>query len=169
MGLSIFERRVAAGAVFLDKHHPGWEQKINLRTLNIQCGTSCILGQLYGKFSKAILPLGIVEPVNSVRLGFMVYEPGVTVTSRVQLKTAWKRLITDRMAEQAKRGYNCMGDITNGDGHVVDLTLKLNAEFGGPYPRADISDPAPDDPIATDPAEPKLPVKEEEEGELISA
>lgn len=40
--------RVALGAVYLDREHPGWDQNIDLDALDMANATLCILGQLYG-------------------------------------------------------------------------------------------------------------------------
>lgn len=41
--------RVYKGMQWLDKDRPGWEKKINLRTLNLKDQRTCVLGQLYGQ------------------------------------------------------------------------------------------------------------------------
>jgi hypothetical protein len=44
----MFEDRVEKGAAFLDKVLPGWENKINVKELDLTFFSGCILGQLYG-------------------------------------------------------------------------------------------------------------------------
>jgi hypothetical protein len=44
-------QRAARGALLLDKTNPGWADRINLGTFQIQSHCYCILGQLYLEFS----------------------------------------------------------------------------------------------------------------------
>jgi len=41
---------VKAGVEFLDKHQPGWREKVNLEVLDMQKGFYCILGQVFGSY-----------------------------------------------------------------------------------------------------------------------
>lgn len=50
---------VEAAAQFLDKQHPGWASKIDLNSLNMFEWNNCILGQLYGDYTKAISKLSL--------------------------------------------------------------------------------------------------------------
>jgi hypothetical protein len=38
--------RVAAGAAWLDEHHPGWVDRIDLNVLDLESPCFCVLGQL---------------------------------------------------------------------------------------------------------------------------
>lgn len=42
--------RVAAGAAWLDEHRPGWDQRIDLETLDLGDPCHCVLGQEYGNY-----------------------------------------------------------------------------------------------------------------------
>jgi hypothetical protein len=42
--------RVERGAAWLDRHRPGWEQRINLDTLRLENCALCVLGQEFGSF-----------------------------------------------------------------------------------------------------------------------
>lgn len=44
--------RVARGSAFFDRVHPGWHTKIDVNELDVQCNCFCIVGQLYGEYSK---------------------------------------------------------------------------------------------------------------------
>lgn len=44
--MSTIAERVAAGAAFLDAREPGWWQRIDLDTLDLQAPCRCVLGQL---------------------------------------------------------------------------------------------------------------------------
>lgn len=44
--------RVANGARWLDENFPGWEERINPRTLRLDEGSKCICGQLFKEVAK---------------------------------------------------------------------------------------------------------------------
>jgi hypothetical protein len=44
--------RVKRGAKWLDQNVPGWERRINVRTLDLENGSSCICGQVFKKEAK---------------------------------------------------------------------------------------------------------------------
>lgn len=46
--------QVQYGCGLLDKFCPGWADKINLDTFNISLTDRCVLGQLYGNYSKGL-------------------------------------------------------------------------------------------------------------------
>lgn len=41
------EQRVANGARWLDENFPGWEKRINIKTLDLSYGEDCICGQVF--------------------------------------------------------------------------------------------------------------------------
>lgn len=43
-----YAARVAKGAALLDEKKPGWERRIDLGTLDVQSGYSCVTAQLSG-------------------------------------------------------------------------------------------------------------------------
>lgn len=45
----VAEMRAKRGARWLDENFPGWEKRINLRTLQLETGESCICGQVFKK------------------------------------------------------------------------------------------------------------------------
>jgi len=47
--------RIRIGMKYLDKALPGWEWKINLDFLDLNSGSSCVLGQAYGNFWDKVL------------------------------------------------------------------------------------------------------------------
>lgn len=49
-----YRQRAANGAKLLDEHFPGWERTVNLSTLNIDSDSNCVLGQVFGGFSRGI-------------------------------------------------------------------------------------------------------------------
>jgi hypothetical protein len=107
MTLTITER-VAAGAAYLDEHHPGWVERIDLSKLNLgECG-HCVLGQLFGDFWDAPVfgesanpyteeefqsVFGLARP-----LGFAAPKGDDSDASYAALTAEWKRLIEERRA-----------------------------------------------------------------------
>lgn len=55
------EDRVEAGAEYLDKHFPGWEDRINVATLSLINCQQCVLGQLTGHYAEALAALPDVK------------------------------------------------------------------------------------------------------------
>ena len=54
-----FFDNVKKGAYLLDEQFPGWRQQIQLQQLDLSCGISCVLGQLYGSYGEGIGHLNI--------------------------------------------------------------------------------------------------------------
>ena len=95
--MSTIAERVAAGAAFLDEREPGWEQYIDLDTLNIGSSCRCILGQLHGSYSGGMMAMGYVNlPENwDIDLGFMWTDAGKG-DEATELTVEWMRVITGR-------------------------------------------------------------------------
>ena len=49
------------GIKLLNKKYPGWQEKIDIDTLNLKSCTECILGQLYSDFDNGRDHLGIED------------------------------------------------------------------------------------------------------------
>lgn len=45
--MSTIAERVARGAALLDEREPGWHQRIDLETLDMELPCNCVLGQLH--------------------------------------------------------------------------------------------------------------------------
>lgn len=45
---------VARGVRWLDKEHPAWYNNVDLRSLDMEAGGHCILGQCFGEFWAAL-------------------------------------------------------------------------------------------------------------------
>jgi len=103
-------REVKAGAAFLDVRVPGWVNRIDLDTLDLARGNSCVLGQLEGTadggttaFERAVRRMfggdfGDLEIAKTVAaLGFngLGHRDGYS-TFCARLTVAWKQLIRDR-------------------------------------------------------------------------
>lgn len=93
--------RAARGAAFLDRIHSGWFKKVRPNILDIGSATNCVLGQLYGDFSRGccrvrIYPLPFFG--RAVGYGFIRYG---FIGSHRHLTRAWRREIARRHAEAA--------------------------------------------------------------------
>lgn len=55
---AILVERIRLGMKYLDRVLPGWEWKIDTELLDLNSGTSCILGQAYGNFWNKVLEYG---------------------------------------------------------------------------------------------------------------
>jgi hypothetical protein len=89
---------VERGAEFLDEKLPGWEEKINLRTLDLGSTCKCVVGQLYKEgprdhaaYDRGLDVLGIPDGMTA-RLGFNTW--GRQTFTR--LTESWKDLIRQR-------------------------------------------------------------------------
>lgn len=87
--------RVSAGAKWLDEHHPGWVDKIDLESLDLNDCAECVLGQLFGDFHEA------VERFDMVDLGYSRGFSCLVLSSNTRyhaLTAEWRRLILERRA-----------------------------------------------------------------------
>ena len=110
--------RVERGAALLDEHAPGWENVIDLKTLNLSSCEACVCGQVALAAAEKTLKLdgyrryggrfwsmlrffgkkqGITGGICAPDYGFDVND---RATSYSQLDREWKRLIRGRL--QAK-------------------------------------------------------------------
>lgn len=46
--------RIAAGVAFLNRVSPDWHWRVNTRKLAMEYESRCVLGQLYGEYTKAL-------------------------------------------------------------------------------------------------------------------
>lgn len=91
------------GAELLDKEIPYWYTRINTQQLSIKCDYRCVLAQLFeGSYSCGCLKLGI-DKQKAVEYGFTTYtlDEKTTEASFQFLTTVWKRLINDRLLQNA--------------------------------------------------------------------
>ena len=98
---------VRAGALFLDKKQPGWENEINVDRLDMGSLENCVLGQLYGDARKGLKQVGITPFAKCGRLGFQISPRNVlrllTLRSPYSpLTKAWKKEIAVRQPDQAR-------------------------------------------------------------------
>lgn len=87
--------RVQAGAAYLDTACPGWDERIVTGILDITSWSRCVLGQLYGGFSKGVEALGLdLAEVHDLGLDGNVHEQAAERTQ------AWRDLIAARRRER---------------------------------------------------------------------
>ncbi len=96
--MSVHDSRVETGIRLLDKQMPGWADHVDLRTLEIESCTRCVVGQLFG-FARpddlwwGYKGLGVESPR---RFGFSLdWDLGHRVTYG-GLTRAWRRKIRER-------------------------------------------------------------------------
>jgi hypothetical protein len=79
-------KSVESGAALLDERLPGWRDHIDPNSLDLSGCEECILGQLFGDYSKGVELLGIKSPG---KYGFI--QRGRTTYGR--LTDAWKSVL----------------------------------------------------------------------------
>jgi hypothetical protein len=95
--------RVARGVAFLNARVPGWEERVDLNTLDIQHLEHCVLGQLFGDYVIGVEELGLKEEgdrldeVSVHSLGFQASGDEGQPTY-ADLTEAWKAIIEERRA-----------------------------------------------------------------------
>ncbi len=100
--------QVANGMKLLDRVLPGWTNKVDLDVLDVSRGDTCVIGQLYGKFSKGRYELRNEIDTDTDDFGFnlpltLLGMPNEITDAEYQVLTeTWKQEITarrDLMAE----------------------------------------------------------------------
>lgn len=91
----MFEQQIAAGMQWLDRHVPGWEQRIDVNRLGLHDCERCVIGQLVGNYKEWIggyhqTSLPTVTKAMAVNLGFN------TTINYHQLTNEWKSAILAR-------------------------------------------------------------------------
>lgn len=97
MTASVTER-VQAGAAFLDARWPRWDVLIVPGVLDIASWSRCVLGQLYGGYSKGVEALGLGGH-DARDLGF----DGSVHADTAARTQAWRDLIAARQRERERR------------------------------------------------------------------
>lgn len=94
------EQRVADGATFLDANVVGWVDKIDLKTLRINCLCNCVLGQLFEEYGSGLIALDVHDGRD---FGFDVLEKDYmnNKAEYAALTDEWKRVILARRAAAA--------------------------------------------------------------------
>jgi hypothetical protein len=101
--VSTVAERVARGAALLDETVPGWDQRIDLDLLDVDCCERCILGQLFASQATA-WPVSRGFGAGTVALGIddtEIEELGFDDTSMTvaEVTAEWRRVITGRRAQ----------------------------------------------------------------------
>lgn len=84
--------RVEAGAAFLDERHPGWVDDIDTEKLDLIDCRVCVLGQLFGSFSRGLDTLDLGDR-SARRFGFDTF-----LESYHDLTDAWLESIMERQS-----------------------------------------------------------------------
>lgn len=100
-----YAEEIDRGVRLLDRRRPAWLKRINLKTLDMESGTDCILGQIWGHFARAIYRFGWIGYrfgwIGSGRkYGFLSALPGSFEDD--DITQAWKRRITQLRKARAK-------------------------------------------------------------------
>lgn len=99
------EERVAAGAAWLDEHHPGWENDVDLDKLRMDDCALCVLGQTFGDYWESPLAESRPETWSELDAYDEVARPlgfqfsgrrGYSRDEYAELNAAWVRLIESR-------------------------------------------------------------------------
>lgn len=113
--LSAARSRVKAGARWLDECFPGWESRINLKTLELSNSSSCICGQVFQEEARKISGYSyasdnLFSEANSWITALVGIKPGSPNTEQNddRVWALYERI--DRVSKAL--GFNC-GSITN--------------------------------------------------------
>lgn len=97
--MSVHDTRIEAGVRLLDARAPGWEDRIDLRTLDLGSCTACVVGQLFDIREDDLLwqgfqALGVEKPRE---YGFSLdWDLGYRATYG-GLTRAWKARVRQRL------------------------------------------------------------------------
>lgn len=83
-------RAVIRGAKFLDKIRPGWYREVKLSSLSMNDCHQCILGQIYGEYTRGLFTLGFWGSATCHVLGFAFTD------SPTKIARLWKTQIRIR-------------------------------------------------------------------------
>lgn len=97
------KRRVARGVKLLDQRAPGWDQRIRLHHLDMSCGNKCVLGQLYGDYSRGLAAVFGDEPGVYFRTGYHYGFNKYWLTNFAELNQEWSRVIRERRIKDRER------------------------------------------------------------------
>lgn len=92
----MYEIEVSRGAKWLDTVSPGWEEKIDINTLNLQCSNVCSLGQTLGAQASKNLNY---DYDFAKKHGFFISTPRVKETKG---KWFWKKTV-ERIGNNAEQ------------------------------------------------------------------
>ena len=98
--MSVHDPFIARGFVLLDEKVPGWEHRVDLKTLDLGSWTRCVVGQLFDVQKRELLwegfsALGVESPR---AYGFSLNWDLHHAATYGGLTNAWKRAIRARRA-----------------------------------------------------------------------
>jgi len=96
----LITERVQAGVELLDSQVPGWDSRIDLDTLDICSESSCVIGQLFGRYDKGLNALDLWGVRAPYELGFSrrLGEGGVDEVFDL-LTRQWRKVIEQRRVD----------------------------------------------------------------------
>jgi hypothetical protein len=92
------QERVQRGIELLDAKVPGWASRINLDNLQLSDCVECVLGQLFGRFSKGADELGLDYCSSKIRDHGFDAQPSDATGDFQRLQKEWVRRIQERKA-----------------------------------------------------------------------
>lgn len=92
MFLKSYEERVATGAALLDKINPNWYTRIDSGSLDLLSTRYCVLGQIYGSYSKGLDELYI--DTGGYSQGFIIFR----FWNHLKIEELWREQIATRRA-----------------------------------------------------------------------
>ena len=95
-----YMQQIEKGVEYLDEHYPGWEDKINLETLNIRSPRCCIGGQLEGEYAHFVSMLYEISNSGPTSMGF-----DSTDYHYEDLTETWKAVILARQETKSIHEY----------------------------------------------------------------
>lgn len=115
----MYEEQINRGIAVLDEKQPGWENRIDLKTLTLSSICHCVVGQLVGNVKTAVWEDASVKRyssflmeltgasermhiVESVNYGFDLDPEFATYPNYDVLTAEWKTAIWARLAENAE-------------------------------------------------------------------
>lgn len=88
----MFEQEIQRGIAFLDERYPKWEEKVNVKTLDMLRSNACVVGQVAGDFWDVF---GYAD--QAIALGFMLPRTLMCVPEYVALyQQEWREAIRKR-------------------------------------------------------------------------
>jgi hypothetical protein len=101
MSITVIERtetgeRIANGVAWLDEHHPGWADQIDLDTFRMESCTQCVAGQLDIWYSEIVT--GYQKGLDRARRLGMYAGSGSPEDQQTyrELEAEWRRVIEER-------------------------------------------------------------------------
>jgi hypothetical protein len=74
------QERVAKGAALLDVEHPRWAAEIAVEDLRMASCDACVLGQIYGRYSRGVRRLDLNDTPSGGFIGGRAADHGFTLT-----------------------------------------------------------------------------------------